>query len=170
MFKGSGGGTLLSRNVKFRRSAGGTAVKLDDISFTRFCFQGPKSLDKHQNPQPTMMSATRLRAAQRLSRQLTLSQRSFVTTARQLEASGAVTAKNTTAAPPATEAPAPTEVSKQAPNRTGIWAPSQRPRSQAMTGPRFEQTDFDLQVWSKITTQDAADARLALLLPEEHRN
>jgi NADH dehydrogenase (ubiquinone) Fe-S protein 6 len=35
---------------------------------------------------------------------------------------------------------------KQAPNRTEIWSRSQRPRAQAMTGPRFEQTDFGLQV------------------------
>ncbi|KAI0396880.1 hypothetical protein F5Y17DRAFT_417211 [Xylariaceae sp. FL0594] len=34
---------------------------------------------------------------------------------------------------------------KQAPNRTEIWSRSQRPRATAMTGPRFEQTDFDLQ-------------------------
>jgi hypothetical protein len=35
---------------------------------------------------------------------------------------------------------------KQAPNREGIWSRSQRPRAKAMTGPRFEQTDFDVQV------------------------
>src|SRR4051812_30259724 len=35
---------------------------------------------------------------------------------------------------------------KQAPNRTEIWSRSQRPRATAMVGPRFEQTDFDLQV------------------------
>ncbi|KAK5631983.1 hypothetical protein RRF57_007697 [Xylaria bambusicola] len=34
---------------------------------------------------------------------------------------------------------------KQAPNRTEIWSRSQRPRAAAMQGPRFEQTDFDLQ-------------------------
>ena len=34
----------------------------------------------------------------------------------------------------------------QAPNRKEIWSRSQRPRAKAMTGPRFEQTDFDLQV------------------------
>ncbi|KAJ8119403.1 hypothetical protein ONZ43_g3640 [Nemania bipapillata] len=35
---------------------------------------------------------------------------------------------------------------KQAPNRTEIWSRSQKPRAAAMSGPRFEQTDFDLQV------------------------
>ncbi|KAI0025031.1 zinc-finger domain-containing protein [Xylariomycetidae sp. FL0641] len=33
----------------------------------------------------------------------------------------------------------------QAPNRKEIWSRSQIPRAKAMTGPRFEQTDFDLQ-------------------------
>jgi NADH dehydrogenase (ubiquinone) Fe-S protein 6 len=35
---------------------------------------------------------------------------------------------------------------QQAPNRAEIWSRSQRPRAKAMSGPRFEQTDFDLQV------------------------
>jgi hypothetical protein len=39
----------------------------------------------------------------------------------------------------------PAEIN-QAPNRVGVWSRSQKPRSKAMTGPRFEQTDFDLQV------------------------
>ncbi|KAK1769347.1 hypothetical protein QBC33DRAFT_513561 [Phialemonium atrogriseum] len=90
------------------------------------------------------MSASRLRSMQRLSRQLALSQRAFATTARQLEAGPAVPAKKAETAPQVTEGPAPTEV-KQAPNRADIWAPSQRPRSKAMTGPRFEQTNYDLQ-------------------------
>ncbi|RYP81930.1 hypothetical protein DL769_001774 [Monosporascus sp. CRB-8-3] len=33
----------------------------------------------------------------------------------------------------------------QAPNRNGIWSRSQKPRAVAMSGPRFEQTDFSLQ-------------------------
>lgn len=45
---------------------------------------------------------------------------------------------------------------KQAPNRTEIWSRSQRPRAEAMAGPRFEQTDFDLQV-----SWDDAPATLA---------
>jgi NADH dehydrogenase (ubiquinone) Fe-S protein 6 len=42
----------------------------------------------------------------------------------------------------------------QAPNRTEIWSRSQRPRAKAMTGPRFEQTDFDLQVRTSIHKQE----------------
>ena len=34
----------------------------------------------------------------------------------------------------------------QAPNRNTIWAPSQRPRDVAMSGPRFEQTIIEYQV------------------------
>lgn len=36
----------------------------------------------------------------------------------------------------------------QAPNRAGIWSRSQRPREQAMVGPRFEQTIMNDQVCS----------------------
>lgn len=34
----------------------------------------------------------------------------------------------------------------QAPNRSTTWSRSQRPRSSAMVGPRFEQTDLEVQV------------------------
>lgn len=34
----------------------------------------------------------------------------------------------------------------QAPNRASTWAQSQKPREEAMTGPRFEQTIIELQV------------------------
>ncbi|KAI1878201.1 uncharacterized protein JN550_000383 [Neoarthrinium moseri] len=42
---------------------------------------------------------------------------------------------------------------QQAPNRTGIWSRSQRPRAKAMAGPRFEQTDFDLQPQSQAAIE-----------------
>lgn len=45
---------------------------------------------------------------------------------------------------------------QQSPNRTEIWSRSQRPRAQAMAGPRFEQTDFSLQV-SRPGPGDVAD-------------
>lgn len=35
---------------------------------------------------------------------------------------------------------------QQAPNRIGVWSRSQNPRSQAMSGPRFEQTIMEVQV------------------------
>ncbi|KAK0711417.1 hypothetical protein B0H67DRAFT_555401 [Lasiosphaeris hirsuta] len=88
------------------------------------------------------MYASQLRAAHRLLRQCALAQRSFATTARQLEA--AATAKTTSTAPVVPEEPVPISV-EQAPNRADIWSRSQQPRSKAMTGPRFEQTDYELQ-------------------------
>lgn len=103
------------------------------------------------------MSASRLRAIQPFTRQLTSSRRTFAVSARQLEAKvghpnpGPQTkapAVTTDEAPQVTTGPVKREV-LQAPNRAEIWSRSQRPRSEAMTGPRFEQTDFDLQVrWS----------------------
>lgn len=100
------------------------------------------------------MYATRLRAAvQGLPRQL--SRRAFTATARQHRDSAPDSTTTTTTTTPATastqtepqvtEGPAPTAVA-QAPNRADVWSRSQRPRSVAMTGPRFEQTDFELQV------------------------
>lgn len=42
----------------------------------------------------------------------------------------------------------------QAPNRAGIWSRSQRPRNQAMVGPRFEQTIMEDQVRS-VASEEA---------------
>ncbi|KAK2070103.1 hypothetical protein P8C59_004631 [Phyllachora maydis] len=69
------------------------------------------------------MSTSRLRAFRVSSRRLAAYQRSFA----------AITEG------------ANVPVKSQAPNRTEVWSRSQRPRAQAMTGPRFEQTDFSLQ-------------------------
>lgn len=35
----------------------------------------------------------------------------------------------------------------QAPNRKDVWSRSQMPREMAMSGPRFEQTIMEVQVW-----------------------
>lgn len=77
----------------------------------------------------------------------------FTTTARQFEAapptpppaSTTSTTAHTQTAPQTTEGPAPAAV-VQAPNRAEVWSTNQRARAAAMTGPRFEQTDFELQV------------------------
>ncbi|KAM5362424.1 hypothetical protein ACJZ2D_012555 [Fusarium nematophilum] len=97
------------------------------------------------------MATSQLRAICSFARSARLSQRAFTTSARQLEA--AVSAKTTES-----RAPAPVDESKpveisQAPNRVGVWSRSQRPRSQAMTGPRFEQTDFPLQPQPKAAIE-----------------
>lgn len=103
------------------------------------------------------MSASRLRAAKSISRQLAASRRTFAVTARQSEAGNTgnyagvnkskTPAKTTDGKPQVTPVGSETGTEiLQAPNRADIWSRSQRPRSQAMTGPRFEQKDFDLQV------------------------
>lgn len=91
------------------------------------------------------MYPLRLRTAQQLSRQCA---RSFTTSGRQLYSSSTVPAPEKKDGEKTVEI-TPTEpaaVVKQAPNRAEIWSRSQKPRSEAMTGPRFEQTNFDLQV------------------------
>lgn len=99
------------------------------------------------------MYASRLRAAHSLSRQCALATRSFASTARQLDLGTAVptTAKEATPPQAAGEEPLATPV-KQAPNRDGVWSRSQKPRSEAMTGPRFEQTDYTTQVGVLLDT------------------
>jgi len=100
------------------------------------------------------MSASRLRAVQPFSRQLASCRRTFAVSARQLEAKANLPNPGPQTKAPAVTTDEPPQVTPgavphevyQAPNRAGIWSRSQRPRSEAMTGPRFEQTDFDLQV------------------------
>lgn len=89
------------------------------------------------------MAASQLRAIGAFARTTRLSQRAFTTSARHLEA--AVSAKPTEPSPVPVDENKPAEIN-QAPNRLGVWSQNQRPRAAAMTGPRFEQTDFDVQV------------------------
>ncbi|KPM40633.1 hypothetical protein AK830_g5921 [Neonectria ditissima] len=88
------------------------------------------------------MATSQLRAIGAFARNARLSQRAFATSARQLEA--VVTKPATETAPAAADESKSVDIN-QAPNRTGVWSRSQRPRSVAMTGPRFEQTDFSVQ-------------------------
>ncbi|KAI0724575.1 hypothetical protein C8T65DRAFT_626942 [Cerioporus squamosus] len=46
---------------------------------------------------------------------------------------------------PAHEAPSPAAAVPQSPNYANTWSTSQRPRPQAHSGPRFEQTIMELQ-------------------------
>ena len=98
-------------------------------------FRHPLSTTKS----PTMISMTRVQAPRSVARQLKVATRWFAVSAQRFEAS--VSSKSTSTAIVEKHA----EV-QQAPNRGEIWSRSQQPRSEAMTGPRFEQTDFDLQV------------------------
>ncbi|KAM0252530.1 hypothetical protein ACHAQJ_007705 [Trichoderma viride] len=87
------------------------------------------------------MASSQLRAVQALTRNLRASSRTFTTSARRLEAPTPVTSTSETAAVLETDSKA----ISQAPNRATVWSRSQKPRPTAMTGPRFEQTDFSLQ-------------------------
>lgn len=93
-----------------------------------------------------MMSGTGFRAARHLSSQVRLSARTFAVSARQLDSTTAVATPKAETAPQTTDPSAQPTEALQAPNRADVWARSQKPRSKAMTGPRFEQTDFSLQV------------------------
>jgi NADH dehydrogenase (ubiquinone) Fe-S protein 6 len=99
------------------------------------------------------MFVSRLRvaaAARQLSKRAAATP--FSTTARQLEAAPPTPPPaSTTSTTQVTEGPAPAAV-VQAPNRAEVWSTSQRPRPAAMTGPRFEQTDFELQVRACLST------------------
>ncbi|KJZ78999.1 hypothetical protein HIM_01772 [Hirsutella minnesotensis 3608] len=88
------------------------------------------------------MAAPQLRPIGLLARNLRVSRRAFGTTSRLWEAAAPVKSETTETA--VVDEVRSKEVG-QAPNRTEVWSRSQRPRSTAMTGPRFEQTDFDLQ-------------------------
>jgi len=87
------------------------------------------------------MAASQLRTIGAFARTLRVAPRAFSTSSRYLEVAASVpaTAKTETAVEEAREI-------GQAPNRVDVWSRSQKPRTTAMTGPRFEQTDFDLQV------------------------
>ena len=88
------------------------------------------------------MSTASLRTLGSLTRRLRVPSRAFTTTARQFEAP-------TQNSVPVEAEVEPKAVAQQAPNRVGVWARGQKPRAQAMTGPRFEQTDLAVQVsWS----------------------
>lgn len=54
----------------------------------------------------------------------------------------------------------------QAPNKKEIWSRSQQPRATAMQGPRFEQTDFSLQVrMATFTFSFSYSAGILVLVP-----
>ncbi|KIH92981.1 NADH dehydrogenase (ubiquinone) Fe-S protein 6 [Sporothrix brasiliensis 5110] len=83
---------------------------------------------------------------QRLARGGRVGHRSFAMTTRMGQDSTAAPVQTDLTPQSTTEAGAPTTTElQQAPNRSGVWTRNQQPREKAMTGPRFEQTDFSLQ-------------------------
>jgi NADH dehydrogenase (ubiquinone) Fe-S protein 6 len=101
-----------------------------------------------------MLPRLAARTALRLPQRVGVAQRAFATSSpRLIEAKEAILnhkAETTPEAKSEEDSLGVTENEErgiqQAPNRRGIWSRSQKPRAKAMTGPRFEQTDFDLQV------------------------
>ncbi|KFA75008.1 hypothetical protein S40288_02218 [Stachybotrys chartarum IBT 40288] len=103
------------------------------------------------------MASTQLRASCALARSLRTSNRAFSTSMRRFEA--AVPANTKPDTTELSEKTTPKEIA-QSPNRATVWSRSQRPRSQAMSGPRFEQTDFSLQAWLAMDPQPLAAIEL----------
>ncbi|KAI1267362.1 hypothetical protein F5Y18DRAFT_336173 [Xylariaceae sp. FL1019] len=104
-----------------------------------------------------MISRVSIRSASRLQQPAAAVRRSFAVSARRCEAAPAPKAETTPETTSEQDSLGLTENTerglKQAPNRTEIWSRSQKPRAAAMTGPRFEQTDFDLQPASKAAIE-----------------
>lgn len=119
----------------------------------------PSNRPAHPRTDEFTMATSQLRAIGVFARSARLSQRAFTTSARQFEA--AVSTKTNETSPASVNENKPAEIS-QAPNRVGVWSRSQKPRAQAMTGPRFEQTDFDLQVQPIFGTYDGKPNRLTV--------
>lgn len=88
------------------------------------------------------MATSQLRAIGTLARSLRAPRRTFTISARHYDAAVPASSQGETAAVIESE----TKNIGQAPNRLDVWTRNQKPRSKAMTGPRFEQTDFDVQV------------------------
>lgn len=83
---------------------------------------------------------------QRLAGGVRVARRSFAVTARMGQDATASPAQTdlTPQSTSASGAPTTTDL-QQAPNRSVVWTRNQQAREKAMTGPRFEQTDFSLQ-------------------------
>ncbi|RDA86735.1 hypothetical protein CP532_4172 [Ophiocordyceps camponoti-leonardi (nom. inval.)] len=90
------------------------------------------------------MAGFRLRPISLFARTSRPLQRTFSTSSRLLEAPVPTTTETAIQNAQSKELSQSEELS-QAPNRVGVWSRSQNPRSKAMTGPRFEQTDMSLQ-------------------------
>ncbi|KAI1338017.1 hypothetical protein F5Y15DRAFT_388675 [Xylariaceae sp. FL0016] len=98
----------------------------------------------------TMLSRVALRGARQLPQRSCAARRTFALSSRLNDANPLAAKGETTPETKSEELSLGLTENEerglsQAPNRKEIWSKSQRPRAQAMSGPRFEQTDFDLQ-------------------------
>lgn len=99
-----------------------------------------------------MLSRLAIRKSLQLPQRACAAQRTFAASARRFEATNPIAVKGETTPETKSEEDSLGVVEneerglQQAPNRKEIWSRSQKPRATAMSGPRFEQTDFSLQV------------------------
>ncbi|KAI1646143.1 uncharacterized protein F4817DRAFT_341365 [Daldinia loculata] len=106
-----------------------------------------------------MLSRLTIRRSLQLSQRACATQRTFALSARLLDTTNPIAVKSETTPQTKSEEDSLGVVENekrglmQAPNRAGIWSRSQKPRAAAMTGPRFEQTDFSLQPQPKAAIE-----------------
>ncbi|KAI1143829.1 zinc-finger domain-containing protein [Hypoxylon sp. FL0543] len=106
-----------------------------------------------------MFSRLAVRSSLQLPQRACATQRTFAASARLLETTNPIAVKAETTPETKREEDSLGVVENeergltQAPNRKEIWSRSQRPRAAAMKGPRFEQTDFDLQPQPKAAIE-----------------
>ncbi|OTB08611.1 hypothetical protein M426DRAFT_316626 [Hypoxylon sp. CI-4A] len=106
-----------------------------------------------------MFSRLAVRRSLHLPQRTCATQRTFVASARLLDTTNPLSVKAETTPETKSEEDSLGVVEneerglQQAPNRKEIWSRSQRPRAVAMSGPRFEQTDFDLQPQSRAAIE-----------------
>ncbi|KAI1417569.1 zinc-finger domain-containing protein [Hypoxylon sp. FL1857] len=106
-----------------------------------------------------MLSRLAIRRSLQLPQRACAAQRTFATSARLLDTTNPIAVKAEATPETKREEDSLGVVENeerglmQAPNRKEIWSRSQRPRAAAMKGPRFEQTDFDLQPQPKAAIE-----------------
>ncbi|KAI1768855.1 zinc-finger domain-containing protein [Hypoxylon sp. FL1150] len=106
-----------------------------------------------------MLSRLAIRKSLQLPQRACAAQRTFAASARRFEATNTIAVKGETTPETKSEEDSLGVVEneerglQQAPNRKEIWSRSQRPRATAMSGPRFEQTDFSLQPQPKAAIE-----------------
>ncbi|KAI1393704.1 zinc-finger domain-containing protein [Hypoxylon trugodes] len=106
-----------------------------------------------------MLSRLTVRKSLQIPQRVCAAQRTFVASAHRFDTTNTIAVKSETTPETKSEEDSLGVVEneerglKQAPNRKEIWSRSQKPRAAAMTGPRFEQTDFALQPQSKAAIE-----------------
>ncbi|KAI5864462.1 zinc-finger domain-containing protein [Durotheca rogersii] len=136
------------------------ATHLTNLSVHRPCTSSTPTPGLLNRPlRRTMISRLTVRRSLQLSQRVGAAQRSFAASVRLHDTTKPIAAKAETTPETKSEEDSLGLVEneerglKQAPNRKEIWSRSQKPRAAAMSGPRFEQTDFDLQPQSRAAIE-----------------